>query len=53
MLPELSVAPHIPLLSQFQQIIELFESKRLLQELTTRNGVHAYRDLKVGVFVVN
>ena len=48
MLPELSVAPHVPLLSQFQQIIELNESGRLLQDLSARNGPnHQYRDLKV------
>lgn len=48
MLPEVGPWPQLPLLAQFQQIVELQESARLLMDLgSSQRPDHQYRDLKV------
>ena len=48
MLPEVGTWPQLPLMAQFQQLVELQESTRLLIDLgSTQRPDHQYRDLKV------
>lgn len=53
MLPEVGTWPQLPLLAQFQQIVELQESVRLLMDLAASNQRQdqQYRDLKVPLLV--
>lgn len=48
-MPPLGFWPHVPLLAQFQRIVELHESRRLLLELARANQRHDhdYKELKV------
>jgi transformation/transcription domain-associated protein len=39
-LPEMSVQSHVPLLQQFQQLVELQESARVLVEIGNGNNQH-------------
>ena len=48
-MPPLGFWPHVPLLAQFQRIVELHESRRLLLDLVRANqrADHDYKELKV------
>lgn len=48
-MPPLGFWPQTPLLAQFQRIVELHESRRLLLELVRANQRpdHDYKELKV------
>ena len=52
-MPPLGFWPQVPLLAQFQRIVELHESRRLLLELVRANQRpdHDYKELKASLSI--
>lgn len=46
-MPEVGLWSHLPLLQDFQALVELQESARIIVDLSAPAGNHQYSDLKV------